>query len=583
MNGTGRAFLVFLLAAFVCAALAVTADASPAAGRRAPAPGAVGPASYSPDHYESDNTPATANDITDDVAHAGMGVPIFGNESYEETHTLQTGGSPDVDWYKLTISDADFAMPGLSYRIEAWTDSDNGFNPVIEVYGPGDTFVPSDPLTIPFMSDYQASTTSCVAGITWSPWTDPSPQCSFTPHVTWGCGPGTYYIRVRDYTVGSGATSYQTPSDGEYHFRIKIGQMSRLAGTDRVRTAARIAQEGWKTDYGPATSVDASVVITNGWNYPDALAGSVLAGEAGGPILLTRSDHISQPVIDELKRLKYKGAYVLGRASAVSDTAKNELQAAIPGLHIKRLGGAGRIDTANMIAEETARIRAAKGHPPVTLAFLATAYDFPDALAASAMSSYNGAPILLTHGTYLDTATRDEITHLGITDVVIVGGTSVVSNTVKSAVVAALPGISPADHVLRIGGVDRYDTAVRFALWASDLEGAGVRGDGYVGTTASPTIIGALNGSRMGVASGENYPDALAGGALCGKALAPLLLTTHADPPPGLFGPPSALTGGREMFYQYSPFFTSYLFGGEAAVSMGGFQALDGHTGWIWY
>ena len=212
-------------------------------------------------------------------------------------------------------------------------------------------------------------------------------------------------------------------------------------------------------------------------------------------------------------------------------------------------------------------------------AFVATGANFPDALAAAAFSAARNVPILLTNTPALNEDAEEALLHLGTTDVVIVGEADVVSTAVE----ATLKDMLGDDHVLRIGGTDRYETAKMFASWAADLSGPGARNDGAVGTVGSPALVSRLSPLRFGIASGENFPDALAGGTACGLVRVPLLLTRKSNPygyiaaehdgalPPG----DTDWVSDYHALNPTTPFEHGLLFGGEAAIESETMAILD--------
>ncbi len=101
-------------------------------------------------------------------------------------------------------------------------------------------------------------------------------------------------------------------------------------------------------------------------------------------------------------------------------------------------------------------------------AIVAYAYNYPDALAATPVSAFDGMPVFLTRTAYISTETLDAMSDIGVTDVIIVGGTSVVSNAVFDGCAAQLGG---TNHVLRLAGANRYETSKEIALWSCDLKG----------------------------------------------------------------------------------------------------------------
>ena len=156
-----------------------------------------------------------------------------------------------------------------------------------------------------------------------------------------------------------------------------------------------------------------------------------------------------------------------------------------------RLAGSDRWLTGEQIA---------RTYPsPAEVVYLATGRDFPDALSASASAGGGGAPVLLTEPRRLPVATRRQLERLRPAAVVIVGSATVVSSDVEETV-RQLTGA----QVRRVAGADRYQTSAAVALDATD----------------GPVDV-------VHVASGGNYPDALAGGAAAARLRGPVLLTAH--------------------------------------------------------
>ncbi|MER3418948.1 MAG: hypothetical protein C4343_07685, partial [Chloroflexota bacterium] len=102
---------------------------------------------------------------------------------------------------------------------------------------------------------------------------------------------GTYLLQL----VGlAGGIPYSAPSAvpvtpgqiAAYGITVDRLPVARLAGSDRYATAAAISAATF-----PSGGVPVAYVAT-GLNYPDALAGSVAAARAGGPLLLVTQDAI---------------------------------------------------------------------------------------------------------------------------------------------------------------------------------------------------------------------------------------------------------------------------------------------------
>jgi putative cell wall-binding protein len=165
-----------------------------------------------------------------------------------------------------------------------------------------------------------------------------------------------------------------------------------------------------------------------------------------------------------------------------------------------RIGGANRYDTARLAALATFPGGAAT-------AVLATGQNFPDALAASTLAGALGAPILLTPTANVAPETVAALATLHVHTVQIVGGPAAVS----PAVIAQLTGLGYSVPTA-IAGATRYDTAAAIAAAAA---------------TSAP--VGTIGGKKTAiVATGENFPDALAAGSASYFAHFPVLLTATA-------------------------------------------------------
>jgi putative cell wall-binding protein len=170
---------------------------------------------------------------------------------------------------------------------------------------------------------------------------------------------------------------------------------------------------------------------------------------------------------------------------------------ATPSFSFTRLAGADRYATAAAIAVDTF------GTSPV--AVLTTGERFPDALSGAYVAGLSRAPILLTQQATLPAATAQALETMRTAHVIIVGGTDAVSEAVEADLQ------SRRLTTERIAGGDRYSTAAAAGMRAGAL------GPGSIG--GSRTAI---------VASGENFPDALAAGPLSYGDRLPILLTPKA-------------------------------------------------------
>lgn len=180
--------------------------------------------------------------------------------------------------------------------------------------------------------------------------------------------------------------------------------------------------------------------------------------------------------------------------AATTLSALLELAPSPTDTQVVRLAGADRYATAAAISGV---------HPSgAGTVFVATGVDYPDALAVAARAGSLGSPVLLTREATLPSATRQELIRLAPKRVVVVGGESAISQ----AVLSLIDDATGSAVVTRWAGADRYATAARVA---TDFGSADV----------------------VYVATGENYPDALAGAARAGALDGPVLLV-RADAVP---------------------------------------------------
>ena len=264
---------------------------------------------------------------------------------------------------------------------------------------------------------------------------------------------------------------------------------TRLAGADRYATAVAISQYGFQPQ---SLAAQFAVTVASGTNFPDALAAGPVAAAQGGPLLLVPQDGALPAAVSvELRRLNPSRVDIAGGTAAVSSVVQSELQGfARPGT-VFRWAGQNRYETAAKLAGLTGGLG--------KTVFIATGASFPDALGGSADAGRLGGALMLTDRYALPQATATALSSGKPTKVVILGGVAVIDPAVLVQIKALL---IPGATMERWAGADRYATAAAISLKTYPL-GA---------TTAY-------------LASGENYPDALAGAPVAARAGAPLLLT----------------------------------------------------------
>ncbi len=317
----------------------------------------------------------------------------------------------------------------------------------------------------------------------------------------WWASQGHRDIIAGNYDAAGGSHATSSVSGKLYSVMVFVklcaGSTSsvaieRLAGHDRYATAAAIS----RTRFGGGA---ATVFIATGASFPDALAGSPAAASANGPILLTTRDALPSATATELARLRPSTIVILGGPGAVSDGVAGQLGAYAGS--VQRWSGPDRYETAATISRSTFG-------PGVAVAYIATGSGFPDALSGGGLAGRNGGPILLVAAGGVPAGTAAELARLRPAQIVILGGTGVVSD----AVAAALQPYATSGSVTRLAGADRYATSVA------------VSRAGY-GSAGSDAVF---------VATGQNFPDGLAGGPVAALLPGPLLLVSSSRLPPSV-------------------------------------------------
>lgn len=212
----------------------------------------------------------------------------------------------------------------------------------------------------------------------------------------------------------------------------------RLAGNNRFDTAAVIASKF----NNPET-----VFIATGANYADALAAGPAAAKLGAPILLTRPDVLPRESSSALESLRPKRVVVIGGAPAVGSVVEETVRGILPSATVERVAGSNRHQTAQQIAK--------RFFSDSTTALVATGWNFPDALSASAAAAKHGYPILLGTNNALTEPTSAYLQTSRISNVVLVGSSKALApNGEYEAQQAGVRNVS------RVGGRDRFETSV---------------------------------------------------------------------------------------------------------------------------
>ncbi|CAN5123608.1 hypothetical protein BH20ACT8_BH20ACT8_12940 [soil metagenome] len=261
----------------------------------------------------------------------------------------------------------------------------------------------------------------------------------------------------------------------------------RLAGSGRVATAVAVSQAAF-----PDPAAATSAYLARADAFPDALAAGTLTD---GPVLLVPSCGAPPgDVVEELRRLVPDEVVALGGTSALCDELLTDAAAAV-GAQTARLAKAGadanRFGTAVAVSERAFPDGAAD-------VYLATGEQFPDALAAGALTD---GPILLVPSCGdLPAVVAAEVERTGADRVLALGGPRAVCDQL-------LEEAAGGRESERLAGVSRFATAAAVARFQF-FDGA----------------------QTVYLARSDAFPDALAAGSLTDGPI--LLVPSCGDLPP---------------------------------------------------
>lgn len=185
-----------------------------------------------------------------------------------------------------------------------------------------------------------------------------------------------------------------------------------------------------------------------------------------------------------------------------------------------RISGRNRYSTATEISK-------AGWKTTSDYAVIATGEDFPDALCAAPLAEKYNAPIILTEKDALNTDAASELKRLNVKNVFLIGGTGAVSGSTENQIKAL--GIS----TIRIAGATRYETSEKVAE--------------KMGTI-----------TKVAIATGNDFPDALSISSIAAMKGMPILLTEREFVPDTIKG---YLTKNNALITE------SYVVGGIGVIS----------------
>ncbi|MGD7044726.1 cell wall-binding repeat-containing protein [Jeotgalibacillus proteolyticus] len=290
----------------------------------------------------------------------------------------------------------------------------------------------------------------------------------------------------------------------------------RISGKDRYETSVKVSAEGWKSSE--------HVIIAAGGDYPDALSATPLAYKHQAPLLLTKAKSLPDSVKDEIVRLNARSATIVGGGYVVSPNVEKELKS-LGIKNVKRISGKDRYETSVNVAKELGLTE---------LAVVVNGNSYADALSIAPIASWIGMPILLTKSDSIPPALQEYKKTIE-NQTFIIGGKSIVSDKVAKSFPSAK----------RLSGANRYETNSEIINYFHNLD--------------------SVNMSTVFIATGQNFPDALAGSAFAGINGNPIILTNPMSPKQTTI---DTVSGYAHETGKY------YVIGGESVLPASTFEAL---------
>ena len=254
---------------------------------------------------------------------------------------------------------------------------------------------------------------------------------------------------------------------------------TRLSGKTRFETSFAIANYLYR-----AHGRFENMTVASGMNYPDALSGCYLTKVKDTPLLLVDKS-VEDQVVQRITMYTKPGGtvYLLGGPGSISAGFEKKVRKA--GFEVVRLAQGNRYGTNLEILKEAGT----KGQELL----VASGENYPDSLSASAVPK----PLMLV-GNALTPEQRAFLKQAGITKIYILGGEGSVSKAIEKELKRYAP-------LHRIAGSNRYKTSFLIASYFMP------------------------DADRKTIASGQNFPDGLAGGPVAMYLNAPLILVSKEN------------------------------------------------------
>ncbi|WP_440709285.1 cell wall-binding repeat-containing protein [Herbiconiux sp. YIM B11900] len=270
--------------------------------------------------------------------------------------------------------------------------------------------------------------------------------------------------------------------------------VERVGGADRFEVSARVSASTFPE--GAST-----VFIASGEGFADALSVAPLAAQADAPLLLTSRGALPSSVAAELTRLAPGRVQIVGGLNSVGADVETAIRAIAPRAVISRTDGPDRYAVSRALLSGSFAPRS------TSTLFIANGSDFPDALSSGPAAAIDGGGVLLVNGAATALSPdelvliRSLVTTNGMVE--LVGG----PNSVSAAIEAQIETVR---KVVRNGGADRFEVSQNLNAKVFHRP------------------------SRVYLASGGAFADALSGAVAAGIAQVPMYLSRQTCIPAGV-------------------------------------------------
>ncbi|MEY4223121.1 MAG: hypothetical protein RIS33_55 [Actinomycetota bacterium] len=344
------------------------------------------------------------------------------------------------------------------------------------------------------------------------PFAGGSPSCSSTVGDLYYCGAGMLDAGAA-VALAAQTVTYAT-----------VTRFEQSAADDIFATNLAVELAADRTD----------IVLTSGSVYADGMAAAALAKQQDADIMLVPPTGLTPAQISAIVNEAPQKVWIMGGPQAIPSSVETQLTtsvsqggAGLPSTSIERVFGATRYETATAVAGRLGTIGTINGK---RTAFIVRGDSFADAViagpkVAGPADSVGAFPILLVQRDRLPDSVKTILQGLGITNVLIVGGTSVVTDSTKKQIEAL--GVT----TFRIAGADRYATAIALANFVTAPTSIG--GFGW-----SASTVGLVN-----ISDQSSGFDAISATGVLGPNRRVLLGLTSSQVPAATSGWLSQLSG----------------------------------------